>query len=134
VQWLYERGCPLSEAAAITASELGDLDILTWLNSVECPCDYQNLCFEALFRGDTAVLQWARNNAVIEWSAELLTGYLKVAGAQGYLDIAQVCEHLYRMPLYFEVSDFFVVNTAEDVAVSSVALWHVYEACSASAA
>jgi hypothetical protein len=91
LHWLYKHGCPLSEEAAITASELGKLDVLTWLHSKDCPCDYRSLCFEALLRRHTVVvLQWARDNAVIDWPAELLTDYLNIAGSLGNLDTAQV--------------------------------------------
>jgi hypothetical protein len=101
LQWLYEHGCPLSEAAALEAAKFANLDILSWLHSKDCPCDYQNLCFRALLRGDTFILQWAKATGVIDWSAALLQEYLKVAGVQGWLDTAQVCERF--------AADFFLI-------------------------
>jgi hypothetical protein len=90
VQWLYEHGCPLSEQAALAAFDLQDLSVLKWVHSKGCPCDYAQLFSRALINGYIDVLQWARDNAVVNWSAELLTDYLKLSGAHGCLDTAQV--------------------------------------------
>jgi hypothetical protein len=95
LQWLYEHGCPLSKAAAMTAAELEDLSKLSWLHSVACPCDYNFLCLAAASNGAIALLQWIKDNGVVNWSPAALSGSLNVAGVNQQLEAAQVCrEHL----------------------------------------
>jgi hypothetical protein len=91
LQWLYEQGCPLSKEAALTAAALEDLSKLSWLHSVACPCDYNFLCLAAASNGAIALLQWIRDNGVVNWSPAALSGSLNVAGVNQQLEAAQVC-------------------------------------------
>jgi hypothetical protein len=92
VQWLHEHGgCPLSEEAVLAAANLEDLTALSWLHSVDCPCDYNFLCLAAASNGAIALLQWIKDNGVVNWSPAVLTGSLNVAGVNQQLEAAQVC-------------------------------------------
>jgi hypothetical protein len=91
LQWLYECGCPLSKEAAEAAAELVNLERLSWLHSVGCPCDYEFMCATAASYGDMELLQWIKDNGVVDWSAAALSYCLKIAGANGELDTAKVC-------------------------------------------
>jgi hypothetical protein len=92
LQWMYQHGCPLSKEAAEAAAYLQDLSVLSWLHSKGCPCDYEDLSFKAARTGYTTLLQWMKDNDVIDWSAADLSEYLNVAGILGHLGTAKVCD------------------------------------------
>jgi hypothetical protein len=95
LQWLYERGCPLSEAAMKAAVALEDPSILHWLHSIDCPCDYDHLCYTATSDGNIGLLQWIKDkhNGAPDWSSEALSVSLNIAGVEGHLDVAKVRDH-----------------------------------------
>jgi hypothetical protein len=92
VQWLYEHGCPLSKEAAEAAAEMANLERLSWLHSNQCPCEYEYMCVNAASYGDIELLQWIKDNDVVDWSAAALSDSLKIAGVTGHLDTAKVSE------------------------------------------
>jgi hypothetical protein len=95
LQWLYERGCPLSEAAMKAAAALEDPAILHWLHSIDCPCDYDHLCYTATSDGNIGLLQWIKDkhDGAPDWSSEALSVSLNIAGVEGHLDVAKVRDH-----------------------------------------
>jgi hypothetical protein len=96
VKWLYEHGCALSQEVAKKASELINLEKLSWLHSKGCPCDYEDICVTAASYNDIELLQWIKDNGVVDWSAAALSDSLNIAGANGHLDTAKVREHIPR--------------------------------------
>jgi hypothetical protein len=94
LQWLHDQGCPLSKEAAVAASKMKDLRALGWLHSIGCPCDFEDICFAGLLNGSTSLLQWVKDNDIVDWTATLLSECLNIAGACGYLDTAEVRESL----------------------------------------
>jgi hypothetical protein len=93
LQWLCEHGCNLSEVDPLSERPLQDLQVLSWLHSKGCPCDYGCLCCNAAFNGYITTLKWAKDNGVIDWSAAALSEYLNVAAAFEELETAKVREN-----------------------------------------
>jgi hypothetical protein len=90
LQWLCEHGCPLSEEAVIAALKLEDLSVLNWLHSKHCPANYGYMCHVAASLGKINTLQWAKDNGVVDWSSEVLSVCLNIAGVYGQLNTAEV--------------------------------------------
>eukprot|EP00953_Heterococcus_sp_UTEX-ZZ885_P016973 9534-Heterococcus_DN1.PRE.1 len=89
LQWLCEHGCPLSEEAATAASKFDDLSVLNWLHSKHCPSNYGYISHVAASLGKINTLQWAKDNGVVDWSSEVLSVCLNVAGIFGQLNTAE---------------------------------------------
>jgi hypothetical protein len=96
LQWLCERGCDLSTVDPMSDRPVGDLEVLSWLRSKDCPCNYDLLCAVAAFGGCTDTLQWVKDNGLIEWSSDALSQYLNIAAGEERLDTAKVCAHKTR--------------------------------------
>jgi hypothetical protein len=89
VQWLYEHGCALSNEAALAAARVRNVEKLSWLHSKGCPCDRR--CSQPCV---IVLLQWVKDNGVVDWSPAALADSLNVAGVNGHLDTAKVRDEL----------------------------------------
>jgi hypothetical protein len=90
LQWLCEHGCNLCEVDPLAYREQQTPEALRWLHSKGCPCDYGYMCHVAASTGNIITLQWAKDNAVVDWSPEVLSVCLNAAAAHNKLDTAKV--------------------------------------------
>jgi hypothetical protein len=90
LQWLCEHGGPLSKLHPQSYRPLQDLQVLDWLHSKGCPCDYNYLSCMAASCGYVHTLQWIKDNGVVDWSPAVLSECLKAAASYEKLDTAKV--------------------------------------------
>lgn len=58
VQWLYDHGCPLNEKITLCAALYGNLAIMKWLVTLQCPINYQHCWHGAYVAHNHYVMFW----------------------------------------------------------------------------
>lgn len=61
LKWLHSRNCPWDATTCAGAAKAGRLDVLQWLRARGCPWD-ERTCSYSLARNHIRVFRWAREN------------------------------------------------------------------------